>query len=166
MYETQTPHEMMGARVMAYRMQYTTVQLDITKCIFDELYLVQKIYDLHVQNIKTLLKANPENFAAPFLLEVDPRECPTKADWDENSDVHRTWRYRILGGNHGARAKLDLWQTYGKSYYKTLQAWVYARLSHDCRKYLAWAYNVDQEYKKGMRNIDQIRACHSNQRIH
>jgi hypothetical protein len=51
MYETQKPHEMMAARVMDCRTQYTTVQLDITQYIFDELYLVQKIDDLHVQNI-------------------------------------------------------------------------------------------------------------------
>jgi hypothetical protein len=96
------------------------------------------------------------------LLEVNPLDCPTIEHWrTSGSNLYKYWRYWILGGNHGARRQSDLWRTYEKPIYKKFQAWVYAGLNDEQRKFLAWSHNCDQEYRKGMSNIDQIWAIHA-----
>ena len=132
----------------------------MTQLVFDEDFLVRPIDEFHVENIKKLLQANPNSFATPFLLEVVPEDCPTKDNWSLDANVHSGWRYRVLGGNHGARAKLALWETYHLRAYKNIEAWVFAGLTKQQRNWLAWSHNQDQEYRKGMTNIDRIRACH------
>jgi hypothetical protein len=67
--------------------------------------LVRRVDELHIENIKTLMFAKLASFSAPFLLiMVDLKDCPTKADWNPNPNIHTKWKYRVLGGNHGARA--------------------------------------------------------------
>lgn len=66
----------------------------------------------------------------------------------------------MIGGNHGARAKLQLWKTYQIGLYSQVEAWIYCGLTKEQIKSLAWGHNLDQEYRKGMSTIDRIRACH------
>ena len=147
------------------KVQKTTVMLHVQENLIlgtgGDGTLVRPVDELHVENIKNLMIQKPVNFSAPFLLLVDPKDCPTKEDWNPNPDVYRTWKYLVLGGNHGARAKLALFQTYKRSIYAQVEAWVFAGLSKREQRILAWSHNIDQEYRKGMTNIDKIRACHS-----
>src|SRR5450759_148460 len=86
--------------------------------------LVCPIDNLHVENIKTLMHKKPAGFSAPFLLLVNPEDCPTKFYWQTNPEVHQKWRYFVVGGNHGARAKKALWETYQKNIFAQVEAWV------------------------------------------
>jgi hypothetical protein len=92
---------------------------------------------------------------------VDPNNCPTKHYWKTNPDIHRQWKYYVVGGNHGARAKKDLYETYKKNIFAQVEAWVYAGLTPEQIRVLAWQHNIDQEYRKTMTNIDKIRAIHA-----
>lgn len=121
--------------------------------------LIRPVDRLHVENIKTLLMQKPSNFSAPFVLLVDPKDCPSVSDWDLTKAS--SWKYRVIGGNHGARAKTELFKTYGKSAHAEVQAWVYAGLSKAEARQLSWLHNIDQEYRKSMSNIDKVRACHN-----
>lgn len=87
----------------------TTFSLDIGNLILDEPFrhldsiLVRPIDRLHVENIKTLLKARANCFSTPFVLVVDPKDCPSVKEWDPIKA--KTWKYKVIGGNHGARGK-------------------------------------------------------------
>lgn len=150
---------------MEGKVQRTTVLLHVKHNLLlgkeGDATLVRPVDDLHVENIKTLMFAKPANFSAPFLLMVDPKDCPTKEHWNPNPDVYKTWKYQVLGGNHGARAKLALFNMYEKNVFAQVEAWVFAGLTKSEKRILAWAHNIDQEYRKGMSNIDKIRACHT-----
>src|SRR5450759_2009585 len=50
---------------------------------------------------------------------------------------------------------------YGKAVFAHVEAWVFAGLTKREMRILAWSHNIDQEYRKGMSNIDKIRACHT-----
>ncbi len=164
-YETEASKAETTRLIAEGKVQQTTVLLHVAKNLIlggeGDTTLVRPVDELHVENIKTLMFAKPASFSAPFLLMVDPKDCPTKADWNPNPDVHTKWKYRVLGGNHGARAKLDLFKMYGKNIFARVEAWVYAGLSPREIRILAWQHNIDQEYRKVMTNIDKIRACHS-----
>ncbi len=58
-------------------------------------------------------------------------------------------------------AKLALFKMYGRQVYAQVEAHVYAGLTKREMRMLAWSHNIDQEYRKGMSNIDKIRACHT-----
>ena len=146
-------------------MQATTVLLHVKENLLlgreGEATLVRPVDELHVENIKTLMVNKPASFSAPFLLMVDEKDCPTKEQWNPNPDVYKTWKYRVLGGNHGARAKLALFNMYNKPVFARVEAWVFAGLTKREMRLLSWSHNIDQEYRKGMSNIDKIRACHT-----
>lgn len=164
-YETEGSKAETTKLISEGKVQQTTVLLHVANNLIlgeeGNSTLVRPVDDLHVENIKTLMFANPANFSAPFLLLVDAKDCPRKEDWNTNPDVHGTWKYRVIGGNHGARAKLDLYNMYKKNVFARVEAWVYAGLSEREIRLLAWQHNIDQEYRKVMTNIDKIRACHS-----
>ena len=163
-HETEASKVELSKLIMEGKVQKTTVLLHVNNLILGaegDASLVRQVDELHVENIKTLMLQKPANFSAPFLLMVDPKDCPTKQDWNPNPDVHKTWKYRVLGGNHGARAKLSLFNMYGKNIFAQVEAWVFAGLTRREMRILAWSHNIDQEYRKNMSNIDKIRACHS-----
>ncbi len=82
-------------------MQQTTILLHVAKNLIlggeGDTTLVQPVDELHVENIKTLMFAKPASFSAPFLLMVDLKDFPTKADWNPNPDVYTKWKYRVHG---------------------------------------------------------------------
>src|SRR5450759_4364645 len=151
--------------IMEGKVQKTTVLLHVKHNLLlgkeGEAMLVRPVDKLHVENIKTLMIKKPANFSAPFLLMMDPKDCPTKQDQNPNPDVYKTWKYQVLGGNHGARAKLSLFNMYGKAVFAQVEAWVFAGLSKREMRILSWSHNINQEYRKGMSNIDKIQACHT-----
>src|SRR5450759_2854814 len=149
--------------IMEGKVQKTTVLLHVKHNLLlgseGEATLVRPVDELHVENIKSLMIKKPANFSAPFLLMVDPRDCPKKEDWNPNPDVYKKWKYQVLGGNHRARAKFSLFNMYGKAVFSQVVAWVFVGLTKREMCILAWSHNIDQEYRKGMSNIDKIRAC-------
>lgn len=162
--ETNIAREEVSRLMETKRVQKTTVILKTTNLVLvddiedENSTLVRAVDRLHVENIKTLLKNNPTNFTTPFVLVVVPEDCPTVADWDPIKAT--TWRYRVIGGNHGARAKTELYKAYGREIFNELQAWVYADLTRDEIQKLSIQHNIDQEYRKKMSNIDQARTIH------
>lgn len=108
------------------RVQMTTVMLHVNNLILSgegaKNTLVRPIDTLHVENIKTLMFEKPAGFSAPFLLMVDPKDCPTKHYWKTDPNIHQRWKYYVIGGNHGARAKKDLFETYGKNIFAQVEA--------------------------------------------
>lgn len=140
--ETDTPlerHESEATKgeltklILERKVQPTTVLLHVKHNLLlgreGDASLVRPVDALHVENIKTLMFKKPASFSAPFLLLVDEKDCPTKNDWNKDPDVHKNWKYHVLGGNHGARAKLALFEMYGKNVFATVEAWVYAGLT-------------------------------------
>jgi hypothetical protein len=144
------------------KVQKTSILLHVDNLVLEDdenSTLIRPVDRLHVENIKTLLMQKPSNFSAPFVLFVDPIDCPTVSDWDLEKAT--SWKYMMIGGNHGARAKSELFKTYGKSAHAEVQAWVYAGLTKAEARQLSWQHNIDQEYRKSMSNIDKVRACHN-----
>jgi hypothetical protein len=113
---------------------------------------------MHLENIKNLLLERPESFVTPFVLVVDPEDCPDIDHWDP--ERMSTWKYRVIGGNHRARAKQQLWDSYQRKVHRRIEAWVFAGLTRDEIHALGWTHNIDQEYRKSMSNIDRILTCH------
>jgi hypothetical protein len=147
---------------MEKRVSPTIEILDMHNFILDqegpEDTKVRSIDRLHIDNIKILMRRNPQAFHLPFAVMVDPKMCPSVKEWDRQKKDE--YRYIILGGNHLARAKVELCQAYHSHIFREAESWIYAGLEKsECQK-IAVAHNVDMEYKKNMSNIDRIRMCH------
>jgi hypothetical protein len=131
------------------RVQATTIALDIDNLILDEPMdhpkstMVRPLDMLHLENIKNLLLERPENFVTPFVLVVDPEDCPDVDSWDP--DQMSNWKYRVIGGNHGARAKQQLWDSYQRKVHRRIEAWVFAGLTRSEVHTLGWTHNIDQQ---------------------
>src|SRR5450759_2335694 len=86
--------------IMEGKVQKTTVLLHVKHNLLlgkeGEATLVRPVDELHVENIKMLMIKKPANFSAPFLLMVDPKDCPTKQDWNPNPDVYKTWKLSLI----------------------------------------------------------------------
>jgi len=164
-YKTEAASAETTKLIMEGKMQLTTVMLHVKNLILEgeeaTATLVCPIDQLHIENIKTLMFSHPAGFSAPFLLFVHPDDYPTREHSNPNPEIHQKWRYFVVGGNHGARAKKDLFETYGKNIFAQVEAWVFARLSHAQVRKLAYQHNIDQEYRKTMSNVDKIQACHA-----
>lgn len=162
-FETDTIKAELAKLMLERRVQRTSVLLHVNNLILEDegenSTLVRPVDRLHVENIKMLLMKNPSNFTAPFVVVVDPQDCPGVEDWDITKS--RVWRYRVIGGNHGARAKVELYKMYGKQVYGEIEAWVYSGLTRHEIRMLAFQHNYDQEYRKSMSSIDVVRACHN-----
>lgn len=159
-FETEGTKADLAVLMSTYKVHRTLMVLHVNNLILDDnSHLVRNVDMLHVENIKKLLLKNPYNFSAPFVLIVDLEQCPTVKEWDYNKRLE--WNYRVIGGNHGARAKAELFKTYGKQIFGEVEAWVYAGLNKKQIQTLGWQHNIDQEYRKNMTNIDVVRACHN-----
>lgn len=73
------------------KVQKTTVLLDIENIYFpetdpekfrDRVTMVRSIDELHVENIKVLLRKNPRALTTPYALLVDPEMVPDIDSWD------------------------------------------------------------------------------------
>src|SRR5450759_534075 len=118
-HETEATKAELTKLIMEGKVQKTTILLHVKQNLLlgreGDSTLVRPVDELHVENIKTLMFQKPASFSALFLLMVDPKDCPTKQDWNPNPEVYKKWKYIVLGGNHGARAKLALFNMYGKN---------------------------------------------------
>ena len=90
--------------------------------------------------------------ALPFVLLVDPAECPTCEDWDyEKKD---TYHYYVIGGNHSACAKADLALIRkNDKQFRRVTAFIFAGLTIQEARNLAWCTNIDSEFHSQMTTI-------------
>ena len=46
---------------------------------------IQEPHSMHVQNLKSKMKINPHATIVPFLVMVDPKQCPSPGDFKYSS---------------------------------------------------------------------------------
>ena len=63
---------------------------------------IREPHSVHVQNLKSKMKINPHATVVPFLVMVDPDQCPTVADFKYN--LADDYTYYVIGGSHSAEA--------------------------------------------------------------
>ena len=81
------------------------------------------------------MKINPHATVVPFLVMVDPDQCPTTADFKYKSAY--VYTYYIIGGSHLAEARRQLVKEYPLTpYFKYAECKVYAGLTHEEAKLL------------------------------
>ena len=97
---------------------------------------------------------------ALFVLLVDPKDCPTKEDFDITQQD--TYKYYVIGWNHSICAKLDLAKIkLDYAPYKKVQAFVYAGLLVAEVRNLAWGHNIDREFRSSMTTIQRVKYIHT-----
>ena len=120
---------------------------------------IKEPHVVHVQNPKSKMKINPHVAIVPFLVMVDPDQCPTAADFKYKSADDYT--YYVIGGSHSAEARRQLVKEYPLTpYFKYAECKVYAGLTHEEAKLLAWDHNNDNDYRQKMSCIERIRFFH------
>ena len=93
---------------------------------------------MHVQNLKKKMKINPHATVVPFIVMVNPEECPTIEAFDV--------RKRKLVREHP--------MTF---FFKYAECKVYVGLTTEEAKLLAWDHNNDNDYRQKMSSIERIR---------
>ena len=98
-----------------------------------------------MQNLKSKMKINTHTTVVSFLVMVDPNQWPTQADFKYSSvDDY----YYVIGGSHSAKARRQLVKKYPLTpFFKYVECKVYACLTHEKAKLLAWDHNNDNDYK-------------------
>ena len=120
---------------------------------------IREPHSVHVQNLKSKMKINPHATVVPFLVMVDQEQCPTVADFKYSSADDYT--YYVIGGSHSAEARRQLVKEYPLTpFFKYAECKVYAGLTHEEAKLLAWDHNNDNDYRQKMSCIERIRFFH------
>ena len=96
------------------------------------------------------MKINPHATIVPFLVMVDPDQCPIIADFKYSSTDDYT--YYVIGGSHSTEAQRQLVKEYPLTvpFFKYAECKVYAGLTHEEAKLLAWDHNNDNDYRQKM----------------
>lgn len=95
----------------------------------------------------------------PLLVMIDPSECASK----EEFDILRisNYKYYVIGGNHSVCARTELLRKNPKSDLGRVECWIFAGLSvQECR-ILAWGHNVDAEFRQQMTLIEKCCYVHT-----
>ena len=71
---------------------------------------IREPHAVHVQNLKSKMKINLYATDVPFLVMVDPEQCPTIVDFKYSSSYDYT--YYVIGGSHLAEARRQLVKEY------------------------------------------------------
>ena len=92
------------------------------------------------------MKINPHATIVPFLVMVDLDQCPTIVDFKYSSSEDYT--YYVIGGSYSAEARRQLVKEYPLTpFFKYAECKVYAGLTHEEAKLLAWDHNNDNDYR-------------------
>ena len=67
---------------------------------------IREPHRMHVQNLKKKMNLNPHATVVPFIVMVDPEECPTIEAFDARK--HYQYNYFVIGGSHSAKARQQL----------------------------------------------------------
>ena len=90
---------------------------------------------------------------------ADPDECPTTTDFKHKSVDDYT--YYVIEGSHSAQPRRELVKEYPLTlYFKYAECKVYAGLTHEEAKLLAWDHNNDNDYRQKMSCIERIWFFH------
>jgi hypothetical protein len=124
-------------------------------------YQIRPIGEYFLQQLRLRFETQGvSSNTAPFVLLVDPKDCPTKEDFDVTR--RDTYKYYVIGGNHSICAKLDLAKIKPDyAPYKRVQAFVYAGLSVAEARNLAWGHNIDSEFRSSMTTIQRVKYIHT-----
>ena len=107
---------------------------------------IREPHAMHVQNLKSKMSINPHATIVPFVVMVDPDQCPTIVDFKYKSIDDYT--YYVIGGSHSVEARQQLVKEYPLTpYFKYSQCKVYVGLTHEDAKLLAWDHNNDNDYR-------------------
>ena len=94
------------------------------------LLVIREPHVVHVQNLKSKMKINPHATIVPFLVMVDPDQCPTTVDFLYKSVDDYT--YYVIGGSHSNEARRQLVKEYPLTpYFKYAECKIYAGLTHE-----------------------------------
>ena len=66
-------------------------------------FRIRKPHHLHIHNLKALMRHNPYAHVVDYLVLVDPKDVPTRDEFDQTRSFH--YKYYVLGGNHSAEAR-------------------------------------------------------------
>jgi hypothetical protein len=125
-----------------------------------EKYQIRKPHQLHIQNLKALIRHNPYAHVVDYLVLVDPMEVPTKDAFDRSKCFE--YKYYVIGGNHSAEARRELMQEYPNNpLFETVRCVIYVGLTDGEAKLLAWDHNTDNEYRMSMTFIQRVRFIHN-----
>ena len=86
------------------------------------------------------MKINPHATLVPFLVMVDPEQCPTISNFKYS--LADDYTYYVIGGFHFVEAQRQLVKEYPLTpFFKYVECKVYVRLTHEEAKLLAWDHN-------------------------
>ena len=120
---------------------------------------IREPHRMHVQNLKKKMKINPHATVVPFIVMVDPEECPTIESFDVRK--HDQYNYFVIGGSHSAEARRQLVREHPTTFFfKYAECKIYVGLTTEEAKLLAWDHNNDNDYRQKMSSIERIRFFH------
>ena len=120
---------------------------------------IREPHNLHVQNLKKKMKINPHATVVPFLVMVDPSQCPSINDFDISNP--EKYQYFVIGGSHSAEARRQLVMEHPTTYFfKYAECKIYVGLTVEEAKLLVWDHNNDNDYRQKMSSIERIRLFH------
>ncbi|KAH6555676.1 hypothetical protein KP509_1Z236600 [Ceratopteris richardii] len=120
---------------------------------------IREPHNLHVQNLKKKMKINPHATVVPFLVMVDPTECSSVEEFNEG--LFEDYTYYVIGGSHSAEARRQLVKEHPTTFFFTYaKCKIYAGLTTEEAKLLAWDHNNDNDYRQKMSSIERIRFFH------
>jgi hypothetical protein len=123
-------------------------------------YQVRPVQKYFLEQLRKRMEATRVSQATvPFVLLVDPKLCPTRADFQ--MDKKDEYKYYVIGGNHSACARMDLSRANPHlDSLRRIQAWVVAGVTVQEARTLAWGHNVDNEFRSKMTTIQRINYIH------
>lgn len=123
-------------------------------------YQVRPIQQYFLSELTKRMKNNgPSPITQPFVLLVDPKECATREQWDFRRKD--SYHYYVIGGNHSACAKADLAMLQPNNrQYRRVVAFIFAGLTIQEARNLAWCQNIDSEFRSQMTNIQRLQYIH------
>ncbi len=123
-------------------------------------YQIRHIQSYFLTQLTQRMKVRGVNpLALPFVLLVDPQECESREKWDHNKLDQ--YKYYVIGGNHSACAKADLAVIHpNDKQFRRVTAWIFAGLSIQDARNLAWCTNIDSEFRSQMSTIQRVSYIH------
>ena len=123
-------------------------------------YQIRHIQSYFLAQLTQRMKIRGVNpLALPFVLLVDPRECDSREKFDflKLDQYH----FYVIGGNHSACAKADLALVHpNDKQFRRVTAWIFAGLSIQDARNLAWCTNIDSEFRSQMSTIQRVSYIH------
>ena len=102
---------------------------------------IREPHRMHVQNLKKKIHAT----VVPFIVMVDPEECPTIESFDVRK--HDQYNYFVIGVSHLAEARQLVREHPTTFFLKYAECKIHVGLTIEEAKLLAWDHNNDDDYR-------------------